>query len=90
VRTVASGEEALEVAPVFAPDVVLLDVGLPLMNGFDVARRLRRLPETKSALIVAVTGYGREEDRRNSRESGIDLHLTKPVEPAALKAILAS
>jgi two-component system CheB/CheR fusion protein len=90
VRTVASGEEALEVAPVFAPDVVLLDVGLPLMNGFDVARRLRRLPETKNALIVAVTGYGRDEDRRNSRESGIDLHLTKPVEPAALKAILAS
>ena len=90
VRTVASGEDALEVAPEFAPDVVLLDVGLPLMNGFDVARRLRRLPETKNALIVAVTGYGREEDRRNSRESGIDLHMTKPVEPAALKAILAS
>jgi PAS domain S-box-containing protein len=90
VRTVASGEEALDVAPGFGPDVVLLDVGLPLMNGFDVARRLRRLPETRNALIVAVTGYGREEDRRNSKESGIDLHLTKPVEPAALKAILSS
>jgi PAS domain S-box-containing protein len=89
VRSASSGEEALELALAFAPDVVLLDVGLPVMTGYEVARRMRDLTPTRNAMIVAVTGYGRDEDRRRSREAGIDRHLTKPVEPAVLEALLA-
>lgn len=90
VRHVSSGEDALELATEFTPDVVLLDVGLPLMSGYEVARRMRSMPATENALIVAVTGYGRDEDRRSSRDSGIDQHMTKPVEPAVLRSLLIS
>lgn len=90
VRIAYSGQEAVDMASAQAPDAVLLDIGLPGMNGYEVARRLRALPGCAKVMLVAVTGYGQEEDRRRSRESGFDHHLTKPVEPAALQGLLAS
>ena len=83
-----NGPAALELARNNKPDVVLLDLGLPLMNGFDVARQLSSTRPRKTPLLIAITGWGREEDRRNSREAGIDLHLLKPVDPAQLEIIL--
>ncbi len=84
VETAASGPEALEKAPGFHPEIVLLDLGLPGLDGFEVARRMRELDGT-TMKIIAVTGYGQEEDRRRTAESGFDGHLTKPVEPLALE-----
>jgi CheY-like chemotaxis protein len=69
--------------------VVFLDIGLPRLDGFEVARRLRQEPALTRARIVAISGYGRDEDRRRSRDAGIDLHLTKPVDPMELRALLA-
>src|SRR5665213_1276056 len=83
-----NGSAALEYARINKPDVVLLDLGLPQMNGFDVARALSGTRPRKTPLLIAVTGWGRDEDRRNSREAGIDLHLLKPVGPVALQCIL--
>ena len=65
-------------AEAFRPEVVLLDIGLPGMNGYEVARRLRAEPNGEDLLIVALTGYGQEEDRRRSKEAGFDEHLLKP------------
>ncbi|WP_288381106.1 ATP-binding protein [uncultured Massilia sp.] len=81
-------EAALAHAPTFAPEVCLLDIGLPGMDGHELARRLRQLPGTRDALLVAVTGYGQEQDRVNSAQAGFDHHLVKPVDMAALEAIL--
>ena len=64
----------------YRPEVIVLDIGLPEMDGYDVARRLRAMAELKGAKIVAVTGYGQEEDRLRSREAGFDRHLRKPVD----------
>jgi two-component system CheB/CheR fusion protein len=89
VRVVLDGGSAEAAAREFRPEVVLLDIGLPDLDGYDVARRLRALPGGREMLIVAVTGYGREEDAASSRAAGIDLHVTKPIEPAALSAIIA-
>jgi CheY-like chemotaxis protein len=83
------GVEALDVAAAFQPDVVLLDIGLPRLNGYDVCRRLRAQPYGKNMLVVAVTGWGQEEDRRQSHEAGFDKHLVKPVDPEQLIAFLA-
>jgi len=83
-----SGADGVQAARAFHPEVVLCDLGLPGMNGFEVAAELRRDPSTSSAKLIAVTGYGRDEDRRRSKEAGFDLHLTKPVDPAQLKAVL--
>jgi CheY-like chemotaxis protein len=69
--------------------VVALDIGLPGMDGYEVARRLRQLPEVNGALLVALSGYGQEEDRRRSREAGFDAHLLKPVGWATLQPVLA-
>jgi len=90
VRTAYSGPEAVGLAAAYLPDAVLLDIGLPRMNGYDVAQRLRELPGCETAMLVAVTGYGQDEDRRRSREAGFDHHLTKPVEPMTLQGLLAS
>jgi two-component system CheB/CheR fusion protein len=81
VRTVHEGSEAVEAAAGFGAQVVLLDIGLPDIDGYEVARRLRADPRTREALIIAITGYGREEDLRKSREAGIDEHVVKPVDP---------
>ena len=83
------GPTALEAAIANPPDVVLLDIGLPGMDGFEVARRLRELEGPNRALLVALTGYGREDDLRRSREAGFDHHLVKPVDPQALSDLLA-
>ena len=85
-----SGLQAVEVAPGFAPEVILCDLGLPGLNGFEVAAALRHNPATARACLVALTGYGQEEDRRRSREAGFDHHLTKPVDVADLERLLTS
>ena len=90
VRTAVDGTSALEAAKAFRPEVVLLDVGLPGMNGYEVGRRMREMPEAKGAVLVAQTGWGQDEDRRRSAEAGFDAHLVKPVDPAALQKILSS
>jgi CheY-like chemotaxis protein len=82
------GPEALQVARDRLPEVIFLDIGLPLLDGFEVARQLRSEPKTRQMRIIAVTGYGREEDRQRSRDVGIDLHLTKPVDPTVLQRLL--
>lgn len=84
----ADGAQAVEVAQRFQPDVVLLDLGLPVMDGFQVARRLRADPRLQRAFIAAVTGWGAEGDRRRTAEAGFDAHLTKPVDLPALQAVL--
>ncbi len=83
------GPNALEEASVQPPDVVFLDIGLPGMDGCEVARRLRRMPGMKNALLAAITGHGREADVQRCKEAGIDLHFLKPVEPAELQKVLA-
>ncbi|MFO0575140.1 MAG: PAS domain S-box protein [Polyangia bacterium] len=84
------GPTALRLAAELVPDAVLLDIGLPGLDGYVVAERLRARPELKSALLIALTGYGQEEDRRRSALSGFDLHLVKPVDVSALRALLRS
>lgn len=88
VELAASGTDGVQAARQFHPEVVLCDLGLPGMTGYEVATALRKDPSTRSAKLIAVTGYGRDEDRRRSKEAGFDLHLTKPVDPAQLKAVL--
>jgi CheY-like chemotaxis protein len=90
VRTAHDGREALEAARAFLPQAVLCDIGLPGMNGYELAARLREQPDFRSTPLIALTGYGEEEARRRSREAGFDYHLVKPVEPAALDALLDS
>jgi CheY-like chemotaxis protein len=80
-----SGLDALERAREFQPQIVLCDLGLPGMDGFQVARELRRDPATAGVRLIAISGYGQEEDQRRSREAGFDLHLTKPVDFAQLQ-----
>src|SRR5262249_13699551 len=82
------GPEALELAARDRPDVVFLDLSLPGMNGWEVAQRLRRLPGLARALVVVVSGYGRQEDRDHSLTAGCDLHLIKPVDPNVLERLL--
>jgi CheY-like chemotaxis protein len=69
--------------------VVLLDIGMPRLNGYDAARRIRQEPWGAGVVLVALTGWGQEEDRRRSQAAGFDLHLVKPLEPAALEKLLA-
>jgi signal transduction histidine kinase/ActR/RegA family two-component response regulator len=88
VRVAHTGPAALEVAREYHPDVVLLDIGLPGMSGYEVAGRLRQLPECARATLVAITGYGQEEDRQRSFAAGFDEHLVKPVAPEALQQVL--
>jgi PAS domain S-box-containing protein len=89
VRTAADGPSALALAPSFRPHVVLLDIGLPQMNGYEVARQLRGQPGTAIDMLVALTGYGGLEDRRRSHEAGFDRHLVKPLDPLELEKLLA-
>ncbi|MBC8072270.1 MAG: PAS domain S-box protein [Deltaproteobacteria bacterium] len=88
VRTAYDGEAALEAAGEFRPDVVFCDIGMPKMNGYEVARRLREQPWSREILLVALTGWGQEDDRKKSSEVGFDFHLVKPVDPSALKQLL--
>ncbi len=90
IDTAHSGEEAIQTATDFRPDVVLLDIGLPGLTGYEVAERLRKMREMKGAVLVAMTGYGQEEDRLRAKQAGFDHHLVKPVDPAQLQELLAS
>ena len=87
--TAHDGLEALEVAVAFRPDVMFLDIGMPKLNGFEVCRRLRQQAWGKDMLVIALTGWGQEEDKRLSMEAGFDFHMVKPVLPAALEKLLA-
>ena len=88
VRTVHDGDAALEAIRTLAPDVVLLDLDLPKVDGFEVARRLRRSPDTARVLLVAVSGFGQPQHVERTREAGIDHHLVKPVDVATLRELL--
>jgi CheY-like chemotaxis protein len=89
VRTAADGLSALAIAEQFQPHVVLLDIGMPGIDGYETARRLRRQPWAQSALLCAQTGWGQEDDKRRARRAGFDRHLVKPVDPEELNRILA-
>ena len=80
----------LQEAQEWTPDMVFCDIGLPVMDGYEVARQLRRDPHTAHTRLVALTGYGQEEDRARSLAAGFDEHLIKPAEPAALADVLRS
>jgi PAS domain S-box-containing protein len=90
VHTIYSGQAALDAVRNFRPDVILLDIGLPGMSGYEVARSVRAEPWAENTVIVALTGYGQESDRQRSWNSGFDYHLTKPPDPELLKSLLAS
>jgi CheY-like chemotaxis protein len=89
VRTDYDGPAALQAIESFGPEIVLLDIGMPDMDGYEVARQIRAMPLGKSVQLLALTGWGQEEDKRRALEAGFDEHLTKPVEPALLEALLS-
>lgn len=89
-KTVNSGPAALAAIPHYRPNVLLMDIGMPGMSGYDVARRIREQPEFNGIKLVALTGWGQEEDRRLSRDAGFDYHLTKPVDSRILKDLISS
>ena len=89
VRTAYDGEQAAVVASEFQPDVALLDIGMPTLDGYEAARRIRRESNGRPVRLVALTGYGQESDRRKSQEAGFDRHLVKPLRPQALLELLA-
>ncbi|HEX7889196.1 MAG TPA: response regulator [Ramlibacter sp.] len=89
VRVAHEGQDALRIAREFRPDVVLLDIGLPGMNGFEVAHGLRSQPESKDALLIALTGYGEAESRSRSAQAGFDFHMVKPADVDLLLSMLA-
>jgi CheY-like chemotaxis protein len=84
------GPSALQTAEQWQPEAVFLDIGLPGMDGYEVAERLRELPHAKDAVLIAITGYGQDDDRLRSRRAGIDHHLVKPVAPDALRSLIDS
>jgi PAS domain S-box-containing protein len=88
-RSVYDGESVLQTACSFAPDVLLLDLGLPGMSGYEVAKQLRADPRFSHTVLIALTGWGSELDRQRSSEAGFDEHLTKPVDPAVLELLLS-
>jgi CheY-like chemotaxis protein len=90
VRTAANGPEALEAVPAYRPDVVLMELALPLLDGLQVAVRMREWAGGSAPLLVAVTGYGTQRDRARSRQAGFDCHLVKPVCPEVVRMWLAA
>ena len=88
VRTVHDGAQALAAAADFVPEIAFIDIGMPKVHGYEVARRLRAEPATSECLLVAVTGWGQEGDRQRARDAGFDRHLVKPVDPNEVDAIL--
>ncbi|MFL6665501.1 MAG: ATP-binding protein, partial [Rhizobacter sp.] len=89
VKTVGDGAQALSSVPVFAPQIVVLDIGLPGMSGYEIARRMRKLPATRDVLLVALTGYGQKEDQQRAMEAGFDRHFVKPTDPRVLVQLIA-
>lgn len=90
VESAADGHAGVECMRTFCPDVALVDIGLPGLNGYEVAQTVRALPELADVRLIALTGYGQEEDRRRAKEAGFDAHLTKPVDPEELRPLLGS
>ena len=90
VRAVYSGHDALALAAEFRPDVALLDISMPGLNGYEVARQMPATPSGARVILIAVTGWGQEEDKRLAKEAGFDHHLAKPVDPDTLEALLVS
>jgi CheY-like chemotaxis protein len=84
------GPSALELGERFRPETILLDIGMPGMDGFEVARRARQRPASRDLTLIALTGWGQEADRRRSREVGIDFHLVKPVDLVQLGELLTA
>jgi CheY-like chemotaxis protein/two-component sensor histidine kinase len=89
IRTAADGLAAVEVAEAYRPEMILMDIGLPKLNGYDACRRIREQSWSHGIVIVALTGWGQDEDRRRSQEAGFDHHLVKPVEIESLTKLLA-
>src|SRR5205823_2302062 len=89
VRVARDGLAALDIAASWQPDVVLSDLGLPGMDGYALARRLREMPALGRAVLIALSGYGRDEDRRQAFDAGFDHHLVKPPDLEGLAALLA-
>jgi two-component system, chemotaxis family, CheB/CheR fusion protein len=85
-----NGEEALQVVNDFRPDLVVSDIAMPVMDGLEMVRRLRRLPEFQDTFCVALTGLGHDDDRKRSHEASFDMHLLKPVVPEVLKAVIGT
>jgi CheY-like chemotaxis protein len=90
VRTANDGLEALEAAGAFQPDLAFVDLGLPKLNGYEVARRIREMPGGAKITLVALTGWGQEEDRRRTQEAGFDHHLVKPADFAVVQQLVRS
>ncbi|WP_425618153.1 PAS domain S-box protein [Anatilimnocola sp. NA78] len=88
--TAYDGEEGVNAAATYRPDVILFDIGLPKLNGYEACRRIREQPWGQQPVIIAVTGWGQDEDRRRSQAAGFDHHLVKPVDPRALMQLLAA
>ena len=89
IRTAYDGLQAVETAEKFRPEIVLLDIGLPKLNGYEVARRIRQQRSGQDVILIALTGWGQDEDRRRSQEAGFNFHVVKPVDLATLEQLLA-
>jgi CheY-like chemotaxis protein len=89
VRVAHDGFEALEIAAAFQPEVAFVDIGMPRLNGYQLARRMREWRWTRDAVLIAVTAWGGERDRQRAREAGFDRHVAKPIEPLELGRLLA-
>lgn len=89
VRAAATGPRGLEMAREYLPDLALIDIGLPEVDGYEVARRLRALGQ-QCPYLIALTGYGQPEDLKRARDAGFDAHLLKPVDPDALASVLST
>ena len=90
VRTVYSGEEAVDILSHYSPEVILLDLGLPGISGIDAARRLRDTPSTRDITLIAITGWGQPQDRARTADAGFDFHFTKPVDVVQLSQAIES
>lgn len=89
VRTAFDGESALQTADSFQPELTILDIAMPRMDGFEVCRRLRATPNGQQMAIAALTGFGQSRDKRQSRKAGFDIHMVKPVDPLDLDRLLS-
>jgi CheY-like chemotaxis protein len=89
-QTAHDGLDALEIAEGYRPDLILLDIGMPRLDGYETARRIRERPWGKRVRLVALTGWGNDDDRRKSVDAGFDSHIVKPIEPTALERLLTT
>ncbi|MBX9652862.1 response regulator, partial [bacterium] len=89
-RIAHDGQRAIDVAAEFHPDLILLDIGMPHLNGLEAAAEIRKRAWGREIMLVALTGWGQEEDRRRTKEAGFDLHLTKPIDFSVLTEVLDS